>query len=712
MKMRPRNYSNNKTTDAQRRAATSIGAALLFSAGLFLVTVIALASPGGLDPSFNGTGAVITPFGTGQDTASAVIIQPDGKILAVGDTFGATRDFALTRYNTDGSLDSSFDGDGKVTTDFSNSSNAAYAAALQTDGKIIAAGNSVGARVAFALARYNQNGTLDTSFGVAGKVTTNVFNGCSDTAYAVAVQADGKIVAAGTTDCSGGSHSSLAVVRYDPDGSVDSSFGTNGGVAITFDIFVNVATAVVIQPDGKIVAAGSSYSTSSGNFAVARFNPNGSLDTTFDGDGKVITDFGSPVSVTNDHAYGMTIQADGNLVVAGYSNSHFALARYSTDGSLDTSFGGTGKVITDFGGIDEVAFGVTIEASGKIVAAGYSSDGIIYSSALARYSTNGALDPKFGNNGKVLFTINNKSSEALAVAIQADGKIVAAGSAFTGTTVHFGIARVLTKGDQTITFGAISTKTFGDADFALNAMASSALPVTYSANGQCAVMGNVVHLTSAGSCTITASQAGDTDYNPATPVSQSFKINKGLATIVFGNLTQFYDGNPKLATVSTTPANLNLTISYSPVVSPTNLGSYSVFATVNDPNYDGSQQATLTIIPQLAVDFHNHIVAFDSVTFVAAPFPIITTHNFSADQHTRVMLFVYNLGLSPSDVSSVTSQAGGVPLSVEQVGTLSDVPSVSYVIVKLSDQLPHTDLTLTISVGGVVSNVGVISINP
>ena len=422
---------------AKRRTATF----LIAVGALVCATVGVLSAPGDLDTTFNGTGKVTTPIGTGNEVASAIAIQPDGKILAAGDTFGATRDFALARYNVDGSLDSSFDGDGKVTTDFNNSFDTGNAVALQSDGKIVMAGNSLGTSVDFALVRYLTNGALDTSFGGTGKVTTSLFGSSSDTAYAVAVQPDGKIVAGGITDSSGGSHSSLALVRYNSDGSVDSSFGTSGRATTTFDTFVNIASSVVIQSDGKIVAAGSSHSSSTGDFAVARFNPNGSLDTTFDGDGKVTTDFGN----TSDRGYAVAIQTDGKLVVAGYAsdgNARFALARYNSNGSLDSSFGGTGKITTTFLGVDDYAFGVAVQTDGKIVAAGYASSGPSYSFALARYSSTGALDLSFGSSGKVMFDFSNKAAQAQDVAIQADGKIVASGNAYNGANIDFALARL------------------------------------------------------------------------------------------------------------------------------------------------------------------------------------------------------------------------------------------------------------------------------
>jgi uncharacterized repeat protein (TIGR01451 family) len=163
----------------------------------------------------------------------------------------------------------------------------------------------------------------------------------------------------------------------------------------------------------------------------------------------------------------------------------------------------------------------------------------------------------------------------------------------------------IAKADQTITFGALADKTYGDADFSVSASASSGLTVSFAASGNCTVTGSTVHLTGAGSCTITASQAGDSGYNAATDVARSFNIAKATATVTLGNLSQTYDGTPKSASATTNPPGLNVTITYtlvpgagrSPNVAsnPTNAGSYTVQATIDDPNYEGSASDTLVI---------------------------------------------------------------------------------------------------------------------
>jgi uncharacterized delta-60 repeat protein len=439
----PLKFVNKRRQRVKNRVHGRLVLSVAFAISVVMMLgVVVFAAGGDLDTTFNGSGKVTTAIGSNNDGASAIVLQPDGKIVVAGDSFGATRDFALARYNVDGSLDSSFDGDGKLTTDFGNTGDAAYAVAIQPDGKIIAAGNSVGTSSAFALVRYNQNGSLDTSFGVAGKVTTNIASGNSDSAYAVAVQSDGKIIAAGSDDSSGGSHPLFALVRYNPDGSLDTSFGGTGKVTTAFDNFQNIALAVAIQTDGKIVAAGFSSYGSAENFALARYNPNGSLDSSFDGDGKVTTDFGA----TDDRAYSVAVQSNGKIVAAGYASNGspaFALARYNINGALDSSFGGTGKVTTSFGGLEDIAHAISLQSDGKIVAAGHLSNGPGYAFALARYNSDSSLDTSFGDTGKVTTSFSNNSGMAQAVAIEPDGKIIAAGNAYNGTNTDFALARFL-----------------------------------------------------------------------------------------------------------------------------------------------------------------------------------------------------------------------------------------------------------------------------
>ncbi len=390
-----------------------------------------------LDPLFDGDGKVTTDIGGSPDEALAVAIQSDGKIVAAG---YSTWDFALVRYNADGSLDTTFGTDGKVTTDFSGSEDRVFSVALQSDGKIVAAGfsHSTSAYL-FALARYNADGSLDTTFDADGKVTTDVLSSYGD-ARSIVIQPDGKIVAAGYSD-TGGVHKDFALVRYNPDGSLDTTFDTDGKVVTAVLSSHDYAESVAIQPDGKIVAAGESYNGMNYDISLVRYNPNGLLDTTFDMDGKVTTAVGS----SDNYASSVAIQPDGKIVAAGGSsngsNKDFALVRYNVDGSLDTNFDTDGKVATDVLSSNESAESVAIQPDGRIVAAGFSSNGSNDDLAIVRYNADGSLDTTFGTGGKVTTAIGSASEEARSVAIQADGRIVAAGGSYNGLNNDFALVR-------------------------------------------------------------------------------------------------------------------------------------------------------------------------------------------------------------------------------------------------------------------------------
>jgi uncharacterized delta-60 repeat protein len=276
---------------------------------------------GSLDSSFDSDGKVITVFGASNESANSIAIQGDGKIVVAGaSNNGANNEFAVARYNTNGSLDSSYDSDGKVTTTIGSNAEA-YSVAIQSDGKIVVAGNTnIGGRDTIAVARYNTDGSLDSSFDSDGKVTTTI--GEADYATSVVVQSDGKIVVAGSSATGG--NSDFALIRYNSDGSLDSSFDP----AITpIGSSSDFGNSVAIQSDGKIVVAGSSNNGSDNEFAVARYNTDGSLDSSFDSDGKVTTAIGS-----GDFAFSAAIQSDGKIVVVGSSNNgsddDFAILRY------------------------------------------------------------------------------------------------------------------------------------------------------------------------------------------------------------------------------------------------------------------------------------------------------------------------------------------------------------------------------------------------
>ncbi len=405
------------------------------------------AAAGNLDLTFGSSGKITTDFFNDSDAATDIAVQPDGKIIAVGDAFNDSTsfDFAISRYNSDGSFDTGFGSGGKLTTDFFGEGDFATAIAIQTDGKIIASGFAQNNKTGFdfALTRYNVDGSLDFTFGAGGKVTTD-FGSSLDTAFALAIVSGGKIVVAGTTIV-GATLNDFALAQYNSDGTLDSGFGLSGKITADFFGGNEVAHAIAIQSDGKIVASGSSQVAAGvpTDFGLVRFNTDGSLDMTFGVNGKVMTSFSGEIEEAN----AVVIQSDGKIVTTGRAWSingqgDFGLVRYNGDGSLDSGFGSDGKVITDFSGGNDAAQGIVIQTDGKIVVAGSAFGGGTQGDfALARYNVDGSLDFTFGVGGKVTTDFGFEDG-ANAIAIQADGRIIAAGFApDISTSYNFALVR-------------------------------------------------------------------------------------------------------------------------------------------------------------------------------------------------------------------------------------------------------------------------------
>jgi uncharacterized delta-60 repeat protein len=424
------------------------------------------------DTLFGNNGTIMTQVSGGigkGDEAYAVLIQSDQKIVAVGSAY-PLYSFALARYKTDGTLDSTFGVDGTVRTQFTGqSTERGYGAAIQSDGKIIVVGSSFIDYVAFGVARYDKDGSLDNTFGSNGTVRTylNGANGANDVANSVVVQTDGKIVVAGKTHYLY-NYGQFGVARYNVNGTPDSTFGTNGTASFFInggDTLDDACYSVALQEDGKIVLAGSCYAYGDSTryvFGLARLGVDGTLDTTFGVNGTVMTPIssGGLYSTTDgDVALSVALQPDGKIVTAGYSLDRyghyaFAVVRYNTNGILDTTFGydRNGIVRTHiFGGDGTGDFGssVVIQPNGKIVVAGRSSDTLNQVSfAVARYNANGILDYQFGQMGsgsaRVFINDGAAADDAKSVALQADGMIVLAGESKNEWTSHeFSLARIM-----------------------------------------------------------------------------------------------------------------------------------------------------------------------------------------------------------------------------------------------------------------------------
>ncbi len=334
-----------------------------------------------------------------------------------------------------------------------------FAIALQPDGKIVAAGTSTRhptfSVANFTVVRYEADGTLDRGFGGGGIVITRVGERTS-WARAVALQADGKIVVAGVALAPNGVEGDVALARYNPNGSLDPGFGEGGRVITSFPSGASGAWGVAVQADGRIVAGGAASAREdiyTPDFALARYTAGGSLDASFGDGGLKVTRFPGGSS----YGRALVIQPDGRIVLAGGTDpGRFALARYEPDGRLDQGFGAEGRVSQDIDGDLEGARAVALQPDGKIVAAGGAlAPGGENAFALARFDPTGQPDPRFGGDGDVLSVLPGGGGAA-GVAIQADGKIVVAGQAngdLIESTADFALGRYLPDGRLDPGFG-------------------------------------------------------------------------------------------------------------------------------------------------------------------------------------------------------------------------------------------------------------------
>lgn len=418
---------------------------LLFAILVLGTAAQIFAAAGDLDWLFGNDGIVSTDSGFESESIVDLVVQPDGKIIAVGYSQAGSnpaRRILFIRYNTNGSLDPTFGTGGRVSIPSRNPGEMV----LQPDGKIVfvsPTGTSPFAN--FYVGRLNSDGSPDTTFNGSGTVNLNL-RGTDDYASAIKIQPDGKIVVGGTSSIAlGNSESEYAIVRFNANGSLDATFDGDGKVFMTpapgqpfgFD-------DLAIQPDGKIVSVGNLLTYMGGNLdfediLLVRHNSNGSLDTTFDGDGIVTTRFTPEPPATRAWVYGsaLVVQPDGKIVVVGGgfipSPSELAMAavaRYNTDGSLDSSFTNGGKILMSFPPyIHSNAFDVALQADNKIVIAGDAENTFNERNpTVARLHTNGALDSSFSGDGASVITgTPNRHSPVFAVAIQPNGKIVAGG---------------------------------------------------------------------------------------------------------------------------------------------------------------------------------------------------------------------------------------------------------------------------------------------
>lgn len=416
---------------------------------LLLLPVSVHAADGDLDPTFGGSasgivkrpvGIVGTPIGGLYETAEGIALQTDGKIVVVGPTDNsANRDFAIIRYNPDGSLDETFGPGGFVTTTFGPGEDNPAGVAIQTDGKIVVGGRSFnGTNLDIVVTRYAPDGSLDTTFGTNGLFRLDV-HGEDDEFRALALQSDGKIVGAGTIN--DGASDLFAVVRLDENGNLDPTFGIGGIVTTdlgnTAGAGGDIANSMAIRPDGRIILGGFSFNGVGPDFydyALAQFLPNGFLDPSFHGDGILIEKTIGP-----EHPVSLAVQNDGKIIGCGQVNqgAHvFSWTRYHPDGTLDC------EVRTDLGPGLHVCYEIRVAPDGKIVAVGESSNGTDADFGIVRYNADCTPDTTFGRgDGIVKTSIGPGIDIARTLAFYPDGRIQVGGRSRTDDILEIAMAR-------------------------------------------------------------------------------------------------------------------------------------------------------------------------------------------------------------------------------------------------------------------------------
>lgn len=423
------------------------GIAITFAGMLFAISDTVLAAGTHLDTTFAGIGKTNFGFGSNSvEDAYATAIQPDGKIVVVGRTnIDGSWDFAIARLNPDGTRDLTFDGDGLLTVDFNNCVDSAYAVAIQPDGKIVVVGESlaIGGTSNYAIARITDLGVLDSTFDVDGRARFD-FHGENDSALGVALQPDGKIILSGYAGV--GANRDWGLIRLTEMGAPDPGFGNQGYVTTDFNGLLDEGRSVVVLADNKIVMAGTVANLQGGyDFALVRYTAAGIPDSSFQNGGKMTIDLAG-----TDTVKALEKTSDGKLVIGGEATGSgypmLALVRCSTDGVLDNTFDDDGKSVVTFNSQgNNYMGGLAVNAAGEIAVAAR-IDGWSMTSGfnVVRFRNNGKLDSRFGAGGRVNTLFNLGEKIAYDVAFQADGKIVAVGTV-RGYN-DFGVARYNTIG--------------------------------------------------------------------------------------------------------------------------------------------------------------------------------------------------------------------------------------------------------------------------
>ena len=397
----------------------------------------AAAAEGSLDPTFGTGGKVVGGFGE----ATAIAVYPDGRLL-LGGGLGS---FALARYHSDGTLDTTFGGDGTISTS-GDGERAVSDLVILGDERIVAVGYALdGHTDLMRLIRYNPDGTIDATYGTAGKVTAT-FPGGAVSGRGV-LQPDGKLLDVAIEQNAGGATYSIAIARFDPDGSPDLGFGSGGKTVTNFPDVGEYGTAVVLAPDGRfyvVGAASTDVEQYESRWLIVRHNADGSVDTTFGDGGRVIESFYDGYAYAR--AMGAALLPDGKLVVGGDSGGFPALARYDANGNLDPTFGDWGKVVvTSFPQFE--AAGLARRPDGKLflAATAYRGPEDVYSPndvAIMAFEANGQVDATFAPCPQVSTGFGTDDARARRLALQPDGKPIVVGGLASGALamVRYGMA--------------------------------------------------------------------------------------------------------------------------------------------------------------------------------------------------------------------------------------------------------------------------------
>ncbi|QNK77968.1 T9SS type A sorting domain-containing protein [Winogradskyella sp. PAMC22761] len=406
---------------------------------------------GDLDTTFGVNGIVTTDVSNNllDDRIFSVLVKDNGSILVTGDTRSITgdRDFALTQYDSNGALDTSFGTNGITTLDINNQDDRANQSALQSDGKIITVGEGRNTTTDIIIARFNSNGILDNSYGVNGIFTYD--SGDGDFAKSIAVLPDNKVIIGSRI------FQNYVIMKITETGSLDNSFGTNG--IVTTDLgYLDIITDLKVHSDGKILITGFSSRFDSvddtEDKTLIRYNSDGSLDTSFNNTGIIFSSFEDG---KKDRGQSISIQPDGKIVITGTSEDdlgykNIALSRYNNNGSIDSSFGTNGTTFTNYSD-DDYSYSSLIQSDGKIVIGGFSYNDSTSQRdfILVRYNSDGNIDNTFGNNGITTTDLNNNSSDyGFSLAFQSDNKLLIAGFTYeNGGTLDSVIARYTINGN-------------------------------------------------------------------------------------------------------------------------------------------------------------------------------------------------------------------------------------------------------------------------